>query len=310
MSFKGALKHNPTLLLVVLLIVHMGLVSLNRLPDPNGQYSTDPSRPRFIKVWLMAALAPFQTFTVSLVSAVSTTWHRYFELLAVAEENRQLREKLNQLQDELNKVKEEAKLAEQLRALVNWQKELPYQVVVARVIARDANQWFNTVVINRGSLSGINRYHPVVTPEGVVGRVTEVAPNASRVLLITDERHGAGAIIGQLAGSRARGVIKGKSEYLCEMSFLAGTIKIEPGELVLTSGQDMIYPPGLVIGRVKEVQIGSATTPYLLKVEPSAPLAQLDQVGVLLVGQEQIRRAVEELEEIEKQEKPPARKKR
>ena len=151
---------------------------------------------------------------------------------------------------------------------------------------------------------------PVVTPEGLVGRVILALPLASRVLLLTDERHGAGAIIGQLVTSRLVGVVKGKNNTLCEMRFFAGADKVAAGEVVITSGQDGLYPRGLPIGTVR-LTPGAPAAPAALEIEPAAPLNKLEMVAVLQVPKDQIRARVDELvqHEAEKlqQEKPAGR---
>lgn len=303
MTFRESVRKNPTALLAALLIGHMAVVSLNRT-QTNRLYA---------QVWLMAVLQPFQTVTMGSLSAIGGVWHHYFYLRDSGFENERLREENNQIRTALLKAQEEAKQAEQLRALANWQPPEPSQKVVARVIARDASQWFNSVVIDRGSFSGVAKDQPVITPEGgLAGRVIAVAPNAARVLLITDERHGAGAVIGQVADSRILGVVKGKNSNVCEMRFVDVVEKIEPGSLITTSGQDGIYPKGLVIGRVKGLGSGTAAAPSSVEVEPLAPLSKLETVSVLLVGKDPVRAAVNELTnaEKEKQGKPPGQRRR
>jgi rod shape-determining protein MreC len=293
-SFKIAVKKNPTVLLAILLVAHMGAVSLNRVPGKSDQ--------RFARVWLMAVLAPFQSVTTIVVSTVSNTWHHYFRLRDATLENERLRTEHAQMRAELIRIKEDLKQVEQLRAFTHRPPLPGYQQVAAQVIARDAIQWFNSVVIDRGTLHGIEKDQPVVTSEGLVGRVIDVSPLASRVLLITDERHSAGAIIGQLEQARVLGVVKGRSNYLCEMKFVAGTEKVEIGDTVITSGQDRLYPKGLIIGRVTRVETGSPTTPFVIEVEPAAPLTKLDLVSVLLTPKDS-RAPVTELLNQEK-EKP------
>src|SRR5262249_60235951 len=104
-----------------------------------------------------------------------------------------------------------------------------------------------------------------------VGRVIIVSPIASRVLLVTDERHGAGAVIAQTANTRLVGTLKGKDQSLCELKLIAAAGKLENGEQVITSGQDHIYPKGLLIGRVKNLSDSGAIPPKV-DVEPGALL--------------------------------------
>jgi rod shape-determining protein MreC len=281
---------------VVLLALHWVALSFNHIPSQGER--------RYAQAWLTVAFTPFQMVVAATTSKIGRVWKRYFWLRDLQLENERLRAQSVQLENELLKAKEAAQLGEQLRAIVNWQPPDSYPRVTARVISRDANQWFNSVVIDHGSFSGISRDQPVVTPEGLVGRVIEVSPLHARVLLMTDERFGAGAIIGQLADSHILGVLKGRNSFLCEMKFVAGKEKIGPGGLVMTSGQDGIYPQGLVIGHVTLVESGSPTLPAVIQIAPAAPLNKLDLVSVLMVTREQIRAGVDELlnQEKEKQQ--------
>jgi len=101
-------------------------------------------------------------------------------------------------------------------------------------------------------------------------------------MLITDEKSGAGAIVGQLGQSNAIGPIKGMSENgLLDMRYVSGLEKVQVGDMVFTTGQDGIYPAGYTIGQVVEVRPGSATQTQLIHIRPSAGLDRLKEVAVL-----------------------------
>ena len=286
-------QKNPVVLLACLLHAHMIVVSLNRAPQSaEGQ--------RFIQVWLMTALTPVQWATAQITSSARSAVDQYVTLRDARLESERLRAERAELQAKLIAAQEEARLAGQIQSLQQWQSTQNYPTTLARVIARDASQWFSTVVIDRGTAAGISKDQPVVTAEGLVGRVIYAGPVSARVLLLTDERHGAGAIIGQLADSRLLGVIKGKNERVCEMKFVATPEKITSGELVLTSGQDGIYPRGLVIGRVRRTDGDFATSTSTIELEPAISLDKLDLVGVLNMPVDQVREPVSQLVEAEK----------
>src|ERR671929_212581 len=138
------------------------------------------------------------------------------------------------------------------------------------------------LVINLGSTSGVDLDMPVVTPEGIVGRVVGVGPVSAQVMLITDERAAAGAVVGQLGQSNAVGSVRGFGKNgLLEMRYVSGLETVNVGDYVVTTGQDRIYPPGLNVGTVVEVQQGSATTPQVIRVKPGARLDSLQEVAVL-----------------------------
>jgi rod shape-determining protein MreC len=193
---------------------------------------------------------------------------------------------------------------EQLNSLTGWQTENSYEGVTARVIGRDPIEWFNTIIIDKGTTSGISKNQPVVTAEGLVGRVVLTTPISAQVLLITDQRHGTGALIGQTVENRILGVVKGRGKSLCEIVFFATPDKIENGEAVVTSGQDGIYPKGLLIGHIRKPGEEAAALGQNIEVNPATPLGKLEIVSVLIVPPDQIRRAIDEIEiEEKKQEK-------
>ena len=130
------------------------------------------------------------------------------------------------------------------------------------MIARDSSIWFNTITINRGSSSGIALNMPVVTGSGIVGRVIALSPWTAQVMMVTDEKAAAGAIVGQLSGSGALGSVRGLGNSgLIEMRYVSGLQNVEVGNYILTTGQDGIYPAGLksVVVQVKPVRQHSLT---------------------------------------------------
>jgi rod shape-determining protein MreC len=192
---------------------------------------------------------------------------------------------LNEVETELHTARQAAAENERLRALLNLNEQTSIKSVPARVIARDPSVWFNTITINRGSSSGVEQNMPVVTPGGIVGRVITVGPWASQVMLITDEKAGAGAVVGQLGQSGALGSIRGRADLnvaLVEMRYVSGLEKVEVGDYVMTTGQDGIYPPGLNVGKVVDVKSGTATTAHQILIQPGAQLDHLEEVAVLL----------------------------
>src|SRR5215470_613899 len=206
---KDRAKKNPRLLFVVLVILHLIVVSLNRVP---GQPDI-----RYLQKMMMTGATPLQWLTSHGVSSVKSVWTGYFDLRGAKSENETLKARNSQLEAQNIELREKARLLEQLNALNQSPALTSYQRVNALVIGRDPDQWFKTVVIDRGSLSGVMKDQPVVTAEGLVGRVINVAPISSRVLLITDERHGAGAVVAQTANTRLVGTLKGRDQALCEL---------------------------------------------------------------------------------------------
>jgi len=304
---KDRAKKNPRLMFFALVILHLILISLNRVP---GQPDI-----RYLQKMMMTGATPMQWLTSHGVSSVKSLWTGYFNLRGARSENETLKARVSEIESKNIELNEKLKLLDQVKALNQSQALSSYQRVSAMVIARDPDEWFKTVVIDCGSLQGVQKDQPVVTADGLAGRVISVSSISSRVLLITDERHGAGAVIAQTAENRLVGILKGKNDSLCELKLVAAAGKLENGEQVITSGQDRLYPKGLLIGRVKNLS-DTGAIPAAVDVEPAAQLQKLETVAVLLIPPEEISRQWDELmkaereREKEKQEKTPDRRRR
>lgn len=301
---KDKAKRNPTLLLGVLMVVHLIAISLNRVPgQPNM---------RFVQSLATSGFSPVYMAFAYVAGAIKGGVNNYFTLRDARTENEQLKAERVEREKQIAALQEKARLFDQLGEFREWQSANGYQGLPATVIARDANRFFNTLVIDRGTAHNVQKDQPVVAANGgLVGRVINTSLMAARVLLITDERHASGAeVIGQTADARLLGVVEGKKQFLCEMRFIVAPDKIEAGEQVITSGLDGLYPKGLLIGRVRGA--GTMAAPQVVEVEPAAPLGRLETVAVLIVPPEKLRSGAEELnkEEQDKQDKASDRRKR
>ncbi len=239
---------------------------------------------RKIRVWAQAAAMPVQSLFSGAAGGVGGLFQYLGSLRGAAGENETLRLRLAETEARLREAEAARDENDRLRGLLGLKDGNEFQSVAARVVARDPSQWFDSVIINRGSSSGIEVNMPVVTPEGVVGRVAGVSPVSAHVMMLTDERAAAGAAVGQLEGTHALGSVRGfGTNGLLDMRYVSGLDQLPPvGTPVLTTGQDGIYPEGLKLGEVVEAKAGTATTSHEIKVRPSARLNSLSEVAVLL----------------------------
>jgi rod shape-determining protein MreC len=121
----------------------------------------------------------------------------------------------------------------------------------------------------------------VITPDGVVGKIVEVLPNTAEVMLMTDKDMGVGAMF---SDSRTHGVVKGTGDPVPMMDYIVNDEKIQPGETIITSGEDRIFPKGLLVGAVGTAKEGN---PFQkIQVQPAARLDRLEDVIVLVTQQE------------------------
>jgi rod shape-determining protein MreC len=241
------------------------------------------TKQRMLRVWAQALISPVQSLSSKAGGAGSGVIRQIVNFRSTAVENERLKQQLDQVQLELRTAREASMENDRLKGLLGLKEKTGYEQVTARVIARDPSLWFNTITINRGSSSGITLNMPVVAAGGIVGRVIALSPWTAQVMLITDEKAAAGAVVGQLGESGAMGSVRGLGETgLIEMRYVSGLQKVEVGDYVLTTGQDGIYPAGLNVGDVVEVKHGTATQPHVIHIRPGARVDQLEEVAVLL----------------------------
>ena len=271
------IRQRAPIWLVSLLVANLVIMAVDAKDADGGQ--------KMLRIWTQAFASPLQNASSKATGATSGFFQQIWNFRSTAQQNEQLKERLSQVETELHTAHQAAAETERLRALLNLNEKTNINNVPARVIARDPSVWFNTITINRGSSSGIEVNMPVVTAGGIVGRVVTVGPWASQVMLITDEKAGAGAVVGQLGQSGALGSVRGRPDLgvgLIEMKYVSGLEKVEVNDYVMTTGQDGIYPQGLNIGRVVEVKNGTATTAHQIIIQPGAQLDHLEEVAVLL----------------------------
>jgi len=240
------------------------------------------TRQRMLRVWVQALISPVQKVSSGASGAGTGLVRQIVNFRSTATENDRLKQQLSEARLELQNAKQATAENERLRSLLNLKEQTGYDQIAARVIARDSSVWFNTITIDRGSSSGIALNMPVVTGGGIVGRVIALSPWTAQVMLVTDEKAAAGAIVGQLS-SGALGSVRGLGNSgLIEMRYVSGLETVVVGDYILTTGQDGIYPPGLSVGEVAQVKPGTATQAHQILIKPSAKLDQLEEVAVLL----------------------------
>ncbi|HZR33374.1 MAG TPA: rod shape-determining protein MreC [Terriglobales bacterium] len=261
---------NVTILVVVLFAEVIGLaVQVKR--------TTDSDSTRLIRVWTVSVLTPFEKGFVEAHTGVRDLWRNYFYLRGVRNQNRELQEEIARLRLERVRLNEDAAQARRLQLLLGFKEQYISQTMAAQVIGSSGSDVSRLVYIDKGSSQGIKQDMPVITAAGLVGRVLQVFPYSSQVLLINDASSGLGAI---LEKSRSQGVLKGSAAGETILEKVTGDEQVEAGETVLTSGGDRIFPKGLRIGTVSKVSPGQDF--FLnIRVKPAADLSSLEEVLVI-----------------------------
>ena len=238
---------------------------------------------RVIRAWTETVADFVQSPVTTVTASVSNYFSSIANLRSAQDENGELKKRVQELEVETQQKKALDAENERLRSLLKLKEQSKYNVLIARIIGRDPSAWFDSAIVNRGSLDGVRLNMPVVTDGGLVGRITAVSPLTSQVDLITRDKSGIGAVVGQIGESSALGVVTGTSKKeLLEMKYVTGSTDVQIGQTVFTTGQDGIFPPGLKIGEIVNLVSGSATTPHQIEIQPASRLGSMQEVGILL----------------------------
>jgi rod shape-determining protein MreC len=273
-SQKEVWKLTPWLVLI-LLLGNFILMAFDSREITSGQ--------RVIRVWTQTVADFVQSPVTSISSAASNYFASIANLRSAQGENSELKRQVEELQLQIESSKGLTEENQRLKSLLDFKDNSKFKVLPARIIGRDPSVWFDSSIINRGSLDGVKLNMPVVANGGLVGRITAVSPLTSQVDLVTRDKSGLGAVIGEIGTSTALGVVTGTSKRdLLEMKYVAGSTEVQEGQPVFTTGQDGIYPAGIKVGEIVQVISGSATTPHQIFIQPAAKLGSIQEVGVLL----------------------------
>ena len=271
---ENVLKRHVNLvaLVVVLLAQVIGLAYQIKVRRGNSDDSV-----RLIRVWTVGVIAPMEKAVVHTADFFADIWHNYFYLRSVRLENERLIDENTHLRLEQIRLAEDAAQAQRLKSLLKFKEEYVSESVAAQVIGGSGSELSRVVYIDKGSRDGLKPDMAVINPTGVVGKIIRVFSTTSQVLEINDQTSGIGAI---LETTRLQGILKGTPAGDAQLNYVMSDETVKPGERVLTSGGDHIFPKGLPVGTVSSA--GSGEGLFLnIRVKPAANLNRLEDVLVI-----------------------------
>jgi len=213
----------------------------------------------------------------TLEKSVSSV-QNYLYLFNTRQENRELLETNRRLLTTIASLREAQEENLRLKRLLNFQEKNRLETFMARVIARDVSPEFRSIRINRGEDHGIRKDMAVLTNEGIVGRVFRTTPTTADVVTLLDLQSAVDAIVER---SRARGIIEGLTEEVCQLKYALRTDDIEPGDLLVTGGLGGIFPKGIPIGTVSKVNRKPFGISQEVEVRPAVDFSKLEEVIIV-----------------------------
>jgi rod shape-determining protein MreC len=273
---------NPLVLMGVLFIQIVLLATQVKRPDPKNP---NAGGTRLIRVWAVTTVTPFEKALVGTGHFFRNGWHNYVDLHGVRRQNQELQAQITQLRLEEVRLKQDAEQAHRLQALMGFKEKFISQTMPAQVIGTSGSEQSHVIYIDKGSHDGVHTDMAVITPDGIVGKVKDVFPWSSQVLMINDRESGAGVI---LEKSRLQGVLRGTTLGELLVDGVMADQKVDVGDPVIASGGDRIYPKGLPVGTISSVAPDRETGTFLvIKVKPAADLNRLEEVLVITKMTEQ-----------------------
>ena len=274
---------NVTILVAILFVQVLGLaVQVKR--------NTENEPTRLIRIWAVNSVTPFEKAIVWTQSGTHNLWHSYLYLRGVRQENRDLKAEIERLRLEQVRLREDAEQARRLQLLLGFKEQFISQTLAAQVIGSSGSEQSRTVYIDKGARDGITPDMSVITADGVVGKVLRVfgakayEASTSQILLINDQSSGVGAI---LEKSRLQGILRGTPSGEIMLEKVMADETVQPGERVLTSGGDLVFPKGMPVGTVVSVDKGKES--FLnIRIKPAADLSKLEEVLVITKNEEKV----------------------
>jgi rod shape-determining protein MreC len=246
----------------------------------SAQVSTK-SGSRVLSLVTFEVFSRVQRAAAAGVNGLRAVWGGYFALRGVRAENESLRRQLADLQVRMQQREALAGRADRLQQLLGLRDRATFPTLAAEVIAGSPNPGMRTITIDRGSADGVLADMAVIAPAGVIGRIIgPTARHAARVQLLVDRNAAAGAIVDRV---HAGGMVLGtESETVLRMDLVSNLADVRPGDAVIASGVDGIFPKGYAVGTVERSERGSGLY-RTITVRPAADFSSLEDVLVVLV---------------------------
>jgi rod shape-determining protein MreC len=268
---------NALFLIAVLLVQAIALAM--QVPAPVTPGRSDGAKVRLIRMWATATVTPLERAAHGIGWGIHHGWSDYIDLRHVRQQNKDLQQQLTRMRIDQAAIAEDALQGRRLQALLAFREKYVGSTVAAQVIGASGSDLSHVLTIDKGSRDGLKPDMAVITSDGIVGKLREVFPTTSYVLEINDQSSGAGVI---LASTRSRAILRGSVSGRAQIGNLTADSRIKPGEQVLTSGGDQVYPRGLPVGTIESIAPDPNNQPYTsIVVRPAVDLNRVEEVLVI-----------------------------
>ena len=232
---------------------------------------TSINAPSLLRIKLTDAASP----VLRSFHAVLSFPGRLIPFYSLRQDNKALRARIDLLNRKLQEAKTISDENDRLKTLLELKKTVPYSTVPAQVIGRDASNWSNAIIIDKGSSQGVKQQRGVLSTKGLVGRVVEAGKYSSKILLISDPNSKVGVVIQR---NRQGGMLMGRPDGKCKMVYIALDSDVKPGDKVVTAGFGGVFPKGILVGYVMKVAKEPGRLYKFAIIRPAQDLSKVEEV--------------------------------
>jgi rod shape-determining protein MreC len=261
-------RFKNSLVLTIVLLAQVILLAV-QVRDPDGPSQADGRKVLIVRSWVVAVVTPAERISNGIGKGIRGAWTNYIDLRDTRQQNQQLKQEIARLRLEQSEFSEDAAQGLRLQQLLAFREHYVTATVAAQVIGTSGEDQSRVLYIDKGSADGLKPDMAVITPDGIVGKIRDVFPGTSP--------HTA-----QVLEINIRAILRGSLGGGIQIGNLTQDSRIKPGEAVLTSGGDQIFPRGLKVGTIESIEPDPDHQPYTrIRIKPSANLTQLEEVLII-----------------------------
>jgi rod shape-determining protein MreC len=237
-----------------------------------------------LEIGIQTIKAPLTGGATAAFQKIKDFFGIFKEIDDLRAENAQLKKEISELNQEIDLLRDYGLENIRLRQLLDFKETHinDFRLLTAQVIGRDPSNWYSTIILNKGTNDGVQKDMAVVTHQGLVGRIINVSPQASEVLLIIDQEGAVGTRVWETR--ETLGVVEGNGQEknLLTMIHMAHDAEIEVGQTIVTSGLAGLFPPGIKIGEVVAVKDEASGLMKQAEIQPFVNFNRLEEVLIIL----------------------------
>jgi len=226
-------------------------------------------------------VSPVQESLTNSQKNISTFWENYLAIVNTSKENAVLKRTVSRLESDLISLEEIRKENLRLKKLLHFSDEEEHKPIMAQVVGWDSANEFKVIRLNKGSKHGIKLMSPVITDQGLVGYIFRVTESYSDVLTILDQNNRVDIVVER---TRTHGIVEGVLNYKCILKYVMSRESVEVGDKLITAGVGGIYPKGIKVGMITNINRENYGMTLSIEVNPSVDFDKLEEVLVLIPG--------------------------